>query len=301
MANRIRELRNKLGYTQQALAKMLQTTQQTVGRWETGAAQPSVASLRDMAMIFGCSVDDIIGVSPIKPEVSAIRPEDYDGEGFWGHLGLKLVGEKHTRWFPITTSEADGIRVALQVMTSDHPWCRAVTLNNRVLLFRPSTLQRIWLLDDACDEPEDDWEIEPAEYAGQPLEFYRGVGEWVAKQWGDRGEEASETYQSIINDFVSARGFTAETAHEWLLNTTIHFVDGERVSYWADAGMLNELLIDWSEGYVPAVVTIDSQGGAFESYYPSERVALIDMPLIDILDAAKRLSKRIDKTEVRGN
>jgi len=67
---RLKELRQSLGLTQEALAKALQTTQQTIARWETGKAEPNLSSLRDLAMIFGTSVDDVVGSNPISKRVT---------------------------------------------------------------------------------------------------------------------------------------------------------------------------------------------------------------------------------------
>ncbi len=59
---KIKELREKMNWSQGDLAKLLSRTQQTVSRWESGATEPGIEALRDMAMIFGCSVDDILGL-----------------------------------------------------------------------------------------------------------------------------------------------------------------------------------------------------------------------------------------------
>jgi transcriptional regulator with XRE-family HTH domain len=63
---RLKELRQSLGLTQEALAKALQTTQQTIARWETDKAEPNLSALRDLAMIFGTSVDDVVGSNRIS-------------------------------------------------------------------------------------------------------------------------------------------------------------------------------------------------------------------------------------------
>ena len=62
---RLKELRRQAGFTQAQLAQMLRTTQQTVGRWESGKVEPDIATLRDLAMIYGTSVDDILGQNPL--------------------------------------------------------------------------------------------------------------------------------------------------------------------------------------------------------------------------------------------
>jgi len=63
-SNNIRGYRKKCKLTQQELAVLLGVTKQTVMRWETGRRVPDVLTVGAMAVIFGCSVDDILQQSP---------------------------------------------------------------------------------------------------------------------------------------------------------------------------------------------------------------------------------------------
>lgn len=55
----IKQFRENKGMTQGELAAALGTSQVAVSRWESGAVQPSVATLRKLAAVFGCRMDDI--------------------------------------------------------------------------------------------------------------------------------------------------------------------------------------------------------------------------------------------------
>lgn len=48
-------------FTQQFMAKKLNTTQQTVSRWINGQNEPDLATLIKLADIFNCSVDYLLG------------------------------------------------------------------------------------------------------------------------------------------------------------------------------------------------------------------------------------------------
>lgn len=48
-------------FTQQFIAKKLNTTQQTVSRWINGQNEPDLATLIKLADIFNCSVDYLLG------------------------------------------------------------------------------------------------------------------------------------------------------------------------------------------------------------------------------------------------
>lgn len=58
---RLKELRNKKGLTQLRLATELNTTQNTISRYETGEHEPGIAELIKIADYFNVSVDYLLG------------------------------------------------------------------------------------------------------------------------------------------------------------------------------------------------------------------------------------------------
>lgn len=58
---RLKELRKKKGITQLRLATELNTTQNTISRYETGEHEPGIAELIKLADYFNVSVDYLIG------------------------------------------------------------------------------------------------------------------------------------------------------------------------------------------------------------------------------------------------
>ena len=70
--NRIKEFRQQAGLKQKDLADMLSVKQGTVSGWETGYREPDLESLKRMADIFNCSIDELLGQKE-KPVVKDDR------------------------------------------------------------------------------------------------------------------------------------------------------------------------------------------------------------------------------------
>jgi transcriptional regulator with XRE-family HTH domain len=288
MANklkRLKELRESRGVTQDALAKMLQTTQQTIARWETGKAEPDISGLRDLAMIFGTSIDDLVDSNPISQHVTTSHMMFGDGQedGYWGNVGLLIPGQPHTRWYPITRREADQIGNALN--DSDSQWVCFSTLNNRMVVMNPTHLKRVWLLDEACDAPSD-WELGWDSLEGNPLEFYRSLDEYNSEQEAFRAS-ASPVMIKIIEDAIEEHKWDEDAISRIIHETSIWLSDGEQISYWVEDDNLWTIITDIENDDDNRMFRLDSFGGEFESFYPRNKVAVIEMPLVDVMAAAK--------------
>ena len=76
----IRKKRNEKGLTQKELAEQLNVTPQAVSRWEADEVEPSIDTLKGMASIFACSIDELfdytatptVEVSPTVVEVEKV-------------------------------------------------------------------------------------------------------------------------------------------------------------------------------------------------------------------------------------
>lgn len=69
-ADRIRELRLRHGYSQQALGRLLGVSAVAVGKWEKGQTQPDIGTLMRLADLFGITLDDLCGHvrAPVEQE-----------------------------------------------------------------------------------------------------------------------------------------------------------------------------------------------------------------------------------------
>lgn len=106
LPQRLKELRNSKGLSQSALADILGRTQQAIGKWEVGKAEPDVPTLLKLATYFNVTIDyllgrtnnprsfpkklpyDITGKSPLAQKARATTK---DGE----HLDASDIYNKH--------------------------------------------------------------------------------------------------------------------------------------------------------------------------------------------------------------
>lgn len=63
--NRIRELRQQNGWTQDDLAVRMNTKRQAIGHYETGARGIDADTICRLCDIFGCTADYLLGRSPM--------------------------------------------------------------------------------------------------------------------------------------------------------------------------------------------------------------------------------------------
>lgn len=63
---KIKTLRNKRGITQEALAKAMGVTPQTVSKWENDVTMPDVALLPELSIFFGITIDELFSLTAEK-------------------------------------------------------------------------------------------------------------------------------------------------------------------------------------------------------------------------------------------
>ncbi len=69
----LRELREKKGYTQEDLGKLLNLSKNAVSHYEKDISQPNIETLQKIADIFDVSVDYLIGRTSIHVSFSVLK------------------------------------------------------------------------------------------------------------------------------------------------------------------------------------------------------------------------------------
>ena len=63
---KIKKLRTENGLTQEQLADKLYVTRTAVSKWETGRGLPAIDTLKEMAELFGVSLDSLISDEDVQ-------------------------------------------------------------------------------------------------------------------------------------------------------------------------------------------------------------------------------------------
>lgn len=214
---------------------------------------------------------------------------------FWGHLGLRLPGASHSKWYAVTKAEADQVRQELAAGYDVPEWIVTETLDNRVLAWRPKQMQRVWLLDDASDGPKGDWKHETQWDAGcgMSVEIYAEMADWADEQMESSSKNQSTNLRREALSAIERGGFLANPqglAAE-LRHTAIHFLDGTTVEYEADRQNLVSISTDLEGNLASDFVEISGAESDFESFYPASQIRMVEIPMIE-LEAGRRELER---------
>jgi transcriptional regulator with XRE-family HTH domain len=287
---RLKELRVVQGLTQAELAKRIGTTQQSIARWEAGTSTPTIHSLDILAYALKTTISHLLGQRGLARGPEADNEEDGEKGVFWGHLGLLLRGTSKSKWYPIADQTYRRLWSAMRNLEIDDDqnyWLVCETLNNRMLAFKPDAIERIWLLDDACDGPTGDWSSKFVldDYSGLSPAIYKAMDEWVDGAWGIEEESDEEKdRRKIVEALVKrAKLDDPDKLHAFLHNTELHLESGRVIEVWMEPDDLWSSLSDLEFGlnrafYAPAF------GGTHESFIPTRGLVLVDAPLMDVLE-----------------
>ena len=63
LGSKMKKLRLQKGITQDTLAKALHVSFQTISKWENNVSMPDIQLLPEIAVYFGCTIDDLFDFS----------------------------------------------------------------------------------------------------------------------------------------------------------------------------------------------------------------------------------------------
>ena len=87
----LKYLRKEEKMTQEALAERLNVSRQAVTKWESGQSLPDIENLKQMADLFGVTMDSLVGTVTTKKESRLNKKINDIGYFIWAAIDL-LIG-----------------------------------------------------------------------------------------------------------------------------------------------------------------------------------------------------------------
>ena len=242
--NKIRQLREAKNLTQTDLAKKLNTTQQTVQRWETGKTNISSDSLKELAIVLDCSVDELLGIaeySRTRYSTWFLSESEKKGRqklvGYYGGVYLKMQKIPQLKDYPIDDIGAqmiEGYFPEIDRGGIDFDWIYFETLNNKIIFVNLKALKSAKIYTDHC---------EAAPTFSHP-EVYRFITDWDADELKDgttavqiaKDNNISEDFAEKVIGVIS--NYEKAEEEEWnrisFDTVRVYWLDGEKESFILD-------------------------------------------------------------------
>lgn len=259
-------------------------------------AETELSELRDFAFALHTSVRCVLGKNYFQPQIAI--PEyfltDYsegakdEKLGFWGHVGILPAESNEYHWYPITGNTRSMIYDSI-----DNNRMVIPCMNNKVLWINMENIQKLVLLDEACDQPEfGNWD--PTVDCGDiPLVLYEAVIEY--KHYKEFGEELpttiiSQNLRTYVERFVEDKECMEE-----IINSeneiTIYYpngkIDRNDIEFDGYESISEEISLIYEFGesaFDKRFLFYHDYNGA-EIFLNIYEIAVIELPLLKLEDA----------------
>lgn len=150
----LKQLRTKLGLTQQYVAEKMSTTQQTIQRWETGKAKPNVDQIKELCVVLECGAAELLGVESATEEETLAPFARGEMGAPYGTLTITTTVDQ--RDYPIDEKAREAVLDQLDPFTVPRSklhryWLKCWTLDNRILRINPRFVREIALVGDDAE------------------------------------------------------------------------------------------------------------------------------------------------------
>jgi transcriptional regulator with XRE-family HTH domain len=269
MPVKIKTFRTQLGMTQQQLAEKLRTTQQTIARWEGGKSEIPVPMLKELALLFGRSVDELLGIET-APDTWRDTPFAIAEQGTpYGSLKLSLTVADLE--YPIDEKARESLLHQLERLEPDRddkgqePWLHFWTLDNKIVLANPECIKQLELVGD---------DVEAMPTYEHP-EVYRALEELDDPEF-EIGEGLKAQCQRVIDELGDEEAAMRAVTHARVL-----FRNGEEA--WQSMMEANDAFDYWNmelnyrDLRRQSFIRVESEG-----YYRDRFVNLAQLVLIEV-------------------
>lgn len=322
---RLKQLRESANYTQEQLAKMVKVSRQTIACWEGGKSEPNLTALRDLSLIFGTSVNELLSYEKTGEKPSSIHYYIFNNEldGYWGDIGLK-IGGKPSIWFPISYQTMNRVFNQLKQLDNEEDWIVFSAMNNKYVVFRPATIDKVTFLDEACDSPESDGELPEAMVAefypafnvlntvpdvdwnkantilfGQDKNSESSKEFWTAlikKVTPYFNGEASEIFiKTITEQFVESSLYDEDKFIQSMSEINVHYTNGSVEKFDSDVEDITEFMFTLNMD--DTVKNIKFTVAYADVFIPLSKISTVIMPYTDVLKMEEKTEEEMDREE----
>ncbi len=292
--NKIKEFRTQLNLTQKQLATLMNTTQQTIGRWESGTSEPSLSNLRDLAYKLGTTTSALLGESHASRQSSnyhlMMKQNEKGLDGFWGNLGVLPLHNTHSIWYPITL----GTLLETGDKIDDIEPFMFESLNNKLVFINPENVKRFVTLDDAADAFPGDWEISWHESGYESPEVYDALEIYMEEtyweQTPDPNNSLSVTLRQIIKKLVEENNLDEQAILQLTNGIRIYYSDGSIESFILSS-FTSALDLYMEHNLDLDISSIVIEDDSFSMNLPLQSIAIIEFPLAKFNEALKKAEK----------
>lgn len=251
-----------------------------------GRDAPSTKELRDLATLAGVTVDEfeLLGDEDCTDSAKAIREHLND---FWGCIRVALPGAALQLSWPISAYEAGRLKEHLPNERKGS-FFSFDTLDARSVQLCVGNLMSIVLAEFRHDAQH------PAQPVWAPPEVYRAAKEAIEDPQAFEIRNSS-ALQSRSLALTKAYGWHADRAalHEHAHGTRIHLIDGRCVRIHAEPLSLYDLNRDL--GFSEPTAHVTSNDDMTELLLCLEHLAVVDMPLNDLMDGWPADYRKVDR------
>lgn len=209
--------------------------------------------------------------------------------GFWGHIGIRPSLSDEFLWLPITGKTRDMIYDAIGQDRMVVP-----CMNNKLLLINMDNVDKIVLLDDACDEPGNcNWD--PDVNCGEiPLVLYESLEDYFYYT-DSKGELPEDIISQNLRKCLDAYVANLDADIDEIMTS----LDAVVITYSNGKKEITDIDFSYSESIVGEISSIyEFDDFSFTERYLSYRtyngeeiflnfecVAFIEVPLLKVEDA----------------
>lgn len=146
----LKDIRTQMNLTQKQLAEKMDTTQQTVARWENGKTPLNSAHIKQLCSVLHCTPQDLMGW--------VLDDEGFNGARLLEHglpYGtLRLTTSFGVQEHPIGEFDREAVnqfierRSVVNYQKEGTGWLAVTTLNRRLLLINPTSLRSVAIVSD---------------------------------------------------------------------------------------------------------------------------------------------------------